>query len=347
MRYRLLATLIAASLLGPSFAQAATLAPEQRFRTLGDFSAKKPGRPARDVSGLACMPAANGVQRCLLINDEGSFAQFARIAENRITPDATLPIIGTEATPDTLGQPPQGICKMPGRFAELDGEAVAYADGAFYVAGSHGCSRKKGEFRLSSFHLARIKVDAEGTTTGKVELTYRLSDMLRRAGPAGAFFGRGLMDDNGLNIEGIAVTGDTLWAGLRAPSLGNRGFLVGASLKALFAPGHAQTTETPRIVELPAGSNRGIRDLAPLPDGRLLALLGPAQEQALPYSLMLIDPARPDAATSLGDLPARSGDKAESLTVLPPDDKGFAVLVGYDGPKNGHFESYRLPLEPR
>lgn len=347
MRYRLLATLIATSLLGASFAEATTLAPEQRFRTLGDFSAKKAGKPARDVSGLACMPAANGVQRCLLINDEGSFAQFARIAENRITPDATLAVIGSEASSDTLGQAPQGICKMPGRFAELDGEAVAYADSAFYVSGSHGCSRKKGEFRLSAFHLARIKVDAEGTATGKVELTYRLSDMLRAAGPAAPFFGRGLMDDNGLNIEGIAVIGDTLWAGLRAPSLGNRGFLIGASLKALFAPGRAPATEAPRVFELPAGNNRGIRDLAPLPDGRLLALLGPSQEQALPYSLMLIDPARPDAATTLGDLPGRGGDKAESLTVLAQDPKGLAVLVGYDGPKNGHFESYRLPLGPR
>lgn len=347
MRYRLFATLVATSLLSASIAQAATLAPEQRFRTLGDFSAKKAGKPARDVSGLACMPAANGTQRCLLINDEGSFAQFARIAENRITPDATLPIIGTEASSDTLGQPPQGICKMPGRFAELDGEAVAYADGAFYIAGSHGCSRKKGEFRLSSFHLARIKVDAAGSPAGKVERTYRLSDMLRTAGPAAPFFGRGLMDDNGLNIEGIAVVGDTLWAGLRAPSLGNRAFLVGASLKALFAPGHAPATEAPRVFELPAGSNRGIRDLAPLPDGRLLALLGPAQERALPYSLMLIDPAKPDASATLGDLPGRGDDKAESLTVLSPDGKGLAALVGYDGPKNGHFESYRLPIEAR
>uniref|UniRef100_A0A9E7ZZU3 DUF3616 domain-containing protein n=1 Tax=Bosea sp. NBC_00436 TaxID=2969620 RepID=A0A9E7ZZU3_9HYPH len=347
MRYRLLASLVAAALLGASLTQAATLAPEQRFRTLGDFSGKKPGKPARDVSGLACMPAANGTQRCLLINDEGSFAQFARIAENRIIPDATLPIVGDDASPDTLGQPPQGICKAPGRFAELDGEAVAYADGAFYVSGSHGCSRRKGEFRLSAFHLARIKVDAEGSPAGKVELTYRLSDMLRAAGPAGTFFGKSLMDDNGMNVEGIAVVGDTLWAGLRAPSLGNRGFLVGASLKALFAPGHAPATEAPRVFELPAGSNRGIRDLAPLPDGRLLALLGPAQEQSLAYSLLLVDPARPDLAMPLGDLPGRGGDKAESLTVLPQDGKGLAVLIGYDGPKNGHFESYRLPLETR
>lgn len=344
MRYRLLATLLATSLLGAAFAHAATLTPEQRFRTLGDFSAKKAGKPARDVSGLACMPVSNGARRCLLINDEGAFAQFAQVAENRITPGATLPIIGTEAAPDTLGQPPRDICRAAGRFAELDGEAVAYAEGAFYLAGSHGCSRNKGEFRLSAFHLARIKVDGDGAPTGRVELTYRLSDMLRRAGEAGAFFGKSLMDDNGLNVEGIAVIGDTLWAGLRAPSLGNRSFLVGASLAALFAPGHAAATEAPKLIALPTGPERGVRDLAALPDGRLLALLGPAQEQALPYSLALIDTGRPEAAAVLGELPSRGADKAESLTVLSPHHGGLTVLIGYDGPRNGHFESYRLPL---
>ena len=348
MRPRLVPLLVIA-FLGASCAQAVTLTPEQRFRTLGDFSARKPGKAARDVSGLACMPVANGARRCLLINDEGAFAQFAHVAENRITPGAILPIIGPEASPDTLGQPPQGICRTAGRFAELDGEAVAYADGAFYLAGSHGCSRNRGEFRLSAFHLARIKVDADGAPAGRVELTYRLSDMLRRAGEAGAFFGKGLMDDNGLNVEGIVVIGDTLWAGLRAPSLGNRSFLVGASLAALFAPGHAAATAPPKVLALPAGRDRGIRDLAPLSDGRMLALLGPAQDQSLPYSLMLVDTARPDVATLLGELPARGDSKAESLTVLAESRSALSVLIGYDGPKNGHFESYRLPLssEPR
>ena len=60
MRYRLFATFVAASLLGASLTQAATLAPEQRFKTLGNFSAKKTGRPARDISGLACMPTCDG-----------------------------------------------------------------------------------------------------------------------------------------------------------------------------------------------------------------------------------------------------------------------------------------------
>lgn len=343
---RHLAPVLAAAILilGAAASIAAPLEPLARLPADGNFSGRKPGKTAVDVSGLACMPVSNGVRRCLLINDEGSFAQFAEIAENRVTPGATLPIIGDRAAPDTLGTPPSGICGKPGRFAELDGEAVAYADGAFYVAGSHGCSRRRGEFRLSSFHLARIRVDAEGKPSDKVELTYRLGDALRRAGPAGDYFGKALADANGLNVEGIAVSGATLWAGLRAPSLDNRSFLVGVSLTALFAAGHAPLSEAPQVLPVSGGPDRGIRDLAPLPDGRLLALVGPAQEQAVPYSLLLADPRRPDTARVLGELPERGRLKAESLTVLGYERDRLDVLVGYDGARNGGFETYRLRL---
>jgi hypothetical protein len=252
MRHPSLRALAAALWLAAVPAVAETLVPVGRLNADGDFAGKK-GRTAEDVSGLACMPGPSGARRCLLINDEGGFAQFALIAENRITPGATLPIIGEAPAAATLGRPPGPLCKAPGAFAELDGEAVAYADGAFYVAGSHGCSRKKGEFRLSSFHLARIRVDAAGSPSGGVELSYRLSDMLKLAGAAAPYFGRSLMQEDGLNIEGIAVTGETLWAGLRAPSLGGRAFILAASLSALFAPGHEPAGVPPRLIAVPVG----------------------------------------------------------------------------------------------
>jgi len=344
MTKRLAAALGAFVLLVSGSAFATTLTPEQRMRANGDFSGKKAGKAAMDLSGLACMPSATGTLRCLVINDEGSFAQFAQIAENRITPGATAPILGDKASDTTLGTPPRNICRSPGAFAELDGEAVTYAGGAFYIAGSHGCSRRKGEFRLSAFHLARLKVDEAGAPSGQVELTYRLSDMLRQAGEAAPFFGKALSDENGLNLEGVAVTGTTLWAGLRAPSISDRAFLVGAPIEALFAPGQAPAVATPNVVPIAAGRNRGIRDLAALPDGRLLALVGPAQEQPLPYALLLVDPARPGDTRALGDLPVRSGHKAEAVTILGQRAGGLDVIVGYDGGKNGAFERYHIPL---
>lgn len=344
MSSRLLSLLFVSALLCPVAAAATTLKPEQRLRADGDFSGKKPGKTAVDLSGLACMPSATGTLRCLVINDEGSFAQFAQIAENRITPGATVPLIGDKADSTTLGTPPSGICKEAGAFAELDGEAVTFSAGAFYVAGSHGCSRQKGVFRLSAFHLARLKVDEAGSPSGKVELTYRLSDMLRQAGEAAPYFGKALMDENGMNLEGVAVTGSILWAGLRAPSLAGKAFLVGAPVDALFAPGNAPATVVPTVIAIPADHDRGIRDLAALPDGRLLALVGPAAEQALPYSLLLIDPVKPEGTKALGDLPAHSGLKAEAVTILGQRGSRLDVIIGYDGAKNGAFERYRLPL---
>jgi hypothetical protein len=344
MSSRLLSLLFAATLLNPVIVAAATLKPEQRLRADGDFSGKKAGKTAVDLSGLACMPSATGTLRCLVINDEGSFAQFAQIAENRVTPGATVPLIGDKPSDAALGTPPSGICKEAGAFGELDGEAVTFSAGAFYVAGSHGCSRHKGEFRLSAFHLARLKVDEAGSPSGKVELTYRLSDMLRRAGDAAPYFGKALNDENGMNLEGVAVTGPILWAGLRAPSLAGKAFLVGAPVEALFAPGQAPATVVPTVIAIPADPDRGIRDLAALPDGRLLVLVGPAADQALPYSLLLVDPIKPDATKALGDLPARPGLKAEAVTILGQRGGRLDVIVGYDGAKNGGFERYRLPL---
>jgi len=324
---------------GPAFAQ--TLVPQAQMSSSGDFIGRK-GKVAADVSGLACMPGPSGARRCLLINDEGGFAQFAQLAENRITPGATLPILGSAAAAATLGRAPTGLCREAGAFAELDDEAVTYADGAFYVAGSHGCSRNKGQFRLSAFHLARLRVDADGAPSSGVELTYRLSDLLRRAGPAAPFFGKALMQDNGLNLEGIAVIGDTLWVGLRAPSLRERAFLVGGSLADLFAGGHEPAGGAPQIVEIAIGAERGIRDLAALNDGRLLALTGPAQDHDLPFEIVLVDPRTQDAPRNLGALRKMRGAKAESITVLAENDGQLDVLIGYDGSRNGGFELYRL-----
>ncbi|MEN5082728.1 DUF3616 domain-containing protein [Bosea sp. TWI1241] len=344
MSPRLIALLLA-SVLPALPAAAETLTPYQRLRADGDFSGSKAGgKPAVDLSGLACMPAATGTLRCLVINDEGSFAQFASIAENRVKPGATVPLIGDEASDATLGTPPRDLCRAPGPFAEFDGEAVTYAEGAFYIAGSHGCSRRKGEFRLSAFHLARLKVDEAGAPSGKVELTYRLSDVLRRADEVSGYFGKDLDGENGLNVEGVAVTGATLWAGLRAPSLTDRAYLVGAPVEALFAPGKAAATVMPTVLAIPAGKDRGVRDLAALRDGRLLALVGPSQEQAQPYALLLVDPARPTGSRLLGTLPSRPGHKAEAVTILGQRGSRLDVIVGYDGARNGGFEHYRIPL---
>jgi hypothetical protein len=115
---------------------------------------------------MACMPASNGQRTCLVINDENKHAQFVTIRDDRMTVGAPITLIGDAPDPKTSGTPPKTTCEKADGFDNLDGEGVAYSEPHFYVVGSHGCSRKKGKFRLSSFILARVRVDRQGKPAG-------------------------------------------------------------------------------------------------------------------------------------------------------------------------------------
>ncbi len=200
---------------------------------------------------------------------------------------------------------------------------MAYADRTFYVVGSHGCSRHGGEYRPSSFLLARIPPG--NGEAGTPKLSWRVADLLAAADEVAPYLGKPLdAGSSGLNIEGLAV--------------------VGSSTAELFKPGSEPTTSKPQLLAFAAGAQRGVRDLAPLADGRLLVLVGPAQEQDVPYAILLLDPADPAGASELGQLPRRKDAKAEARTVLAEGRDELRVLVGYDSVKNGGFEEYRLKL---
>jgi hypothetical protein len=332
----------------------------------GDFEGKKEGKSAKDLSGVACMPArSDGTRLCLFVNDENRHAQFGMLKNGAITPGEPLPLIGEEPSDQTLGTPPETQCPVNnGEFAEFDGEGVAYSAPYFYIVGSHGCSRKGGEFRLSSFMLARVRVDAEGRPAGPdgeplpqedwgdaVETTYRLSDYLAKAGKPGAFFGKSLDEtENGLNIEGLAVDRERVLVGLRAPALSDAAYLVAAEIADLFRAGHEPAQGKPEVMPIKLGKRMGIRDLSGLPDGRLLVLAGPTQEQALPYQLFLVEPgkgAKPKLLAKLEPMESEEDEpvKAEAITVLSADSGELRVLILFDGTENGAPREMRLRLD--
>ena len=332
----------ALGLLATHAARAEVLKPERKVEATADFAGKKPRKTAKDISGIACRPPAGGEYRCLVVNDESKAAQFATLTQGSIKPGRSLPLVGDTA-PAAAGRQPAIGCPKQGGFGEFNGEGVAYADRVFYVVGSHGCSRHSGEYRPSSFLLARIP--SSNGETGTPELSWRVADLIAAADEVAPFVGKALDEtSNGLNIEGLAVVGDRLWLGLRAPALNGRAFLVGGSVAELFKPGSEPVTGKPQLLAFQAGAQRGVRDLAPLADGRLLVLVGPAQEQEVPYAILLLDPAAPAAVRELGQLRPREDAKAEALTVLAQERGELRVLVGYDGVKNGGFEEYRLKL---
>lgn len=330
----------------------------QTYELAGDLWA--PGKDetgnkkvAEDISGIACVDLGAGKRRCLLVNDEGGKAQFVIIVGRTIEPKKRVDLIGEGPNPETLGRQPKGPgCPDPKqRFKELDGEGVAYAAPYFYVTGSHGCARRAKAFTLSAMLLARIRVTDEGKpdvaegedAEAAVETTWRLGDALARAETVNAHFLKDLTDENGLNIEGLAVVGDTLYAGLRAPSLGGKAFLVAVSVEALFAKGHESYTGTPRVIPIEVGEGAGIRDLSVLPDGQLLVLTGPAQFQDIPYRLFRFDPKGPTGPAPLGRLApldeSEKRGKPEAITMVGKD----RVLVFFDSLKNGAPRSYTVP----
>jgi hypothetical protein len=322
--------------------------------------------PAVDISGIACTTNTGSLRRCLVINDEDRSAQLATLDGDRLIGGPRIKLIGKKASADTLGHKPKAhdCSDGEGKFKDLDGEGVAFERPYFYVVGSHGCSRNSDKFRLSSFLLARVRIDDDGrivapdgsiveprkSTKDHVETTYGLANALEIAPRVASYFAKDLDEKiNGLNIEGIAVVNGRLFAGLRAPVLEREAFLVSVDAGKLFARGSHLSTSDVDVIGLRLGKDMGIRDLAPVGDGRLLVLAGPAQKQQdVPYGLFLVDPAHPEKPTFLATLKRvgskKEPGKAEAVLVLRVDANTMNVLVLFDSLENGGPREYRIPL---
>jgi hypothetical protein len=347
---------------GGADAQQTSPIPLKRMTVQGGFAVSE--GTATDISGMACLPEG-APRKCLLINDQNKNAQFATIDDDRMVVGDPVPLIGSEPDPRTLGRPPDETCEKSDDFKDLDGEGVAYAAPYFYVAGSHGCGRTKAKFRLSSFILARVRVNRQGQPLDRadrppardkfaqaVETTYRVSDLLKRAGKAAEFFGKDLESANGLNIEGVAVLGDTIWFGLRGPVRKNKtAYLVSGDIDDLFKAGNKRSKAKPEVVSIEL-DGLGIRDLAPLPDKRLLVVAGAAHGPEVPFKLFVVDPAK-ETVTPIGTLAAvtqqvdgemKTG-KAEGVTILETTADTTQIVVLFDGLPNGapHLANISIP----
>jgi hypothetical protein len=182
-----------------------------------------------------------------------------------------------------------------------------------------------------------------------VTLTYRLGDILGRAEGVGDYFGKDLDEDNGLNLEGLVVTGGRLIAGLRAPAEGKDAYLITTEVEPLFAPGNERASGEAEVIAVPLGKQTGIRDLTALPDGRLLILAGPAQEQLVPYRLFLAE-AKPDAEpvhlTDIETPETEDGERSRAEALIPLSQKGaeLRLLVLFDGLPNGGAREITVTL---
>ena len=238
-----------------SVLQSAELTQPQKLLTPNHFAISTGDKEPRGISGMACLGGNSDAEReCLVINDEEPFGQVARLSIDKLTavppPQGRVTFIKDQDMGEgVLGTMPEVHCPgTPKGFEDLDGEGVAFArnsagPGYLYVSGSHSCSGK-GHFKPSNYILARFKVDGPNSVRGNaepvVERTWRLSDALRQS-EIGNDFGK--EKTIGTNIEGIAVIGDRLYAGLRTPVRDGHAYIVSAPIEDLFAPEHSAPEE--------------------------------------------------------------------------------------------------------
>jgi hypothetical protein len=194
----------------------------------------KDGKKSTDISGIACSTAEGFPRSCLIIDDNLQSAQFVIVHNRKLIAGDLVRLISS---------------KYKGKLLELDGEGVAYADGYYYVMGSHGYPRDR-EHKLdpitdkirariaASSQIVRVTAHADAPTimaTGKLRAIIAANPVLS------PFLDRRL-EMNGLTIEGVAVKGGRLFAGFRAPSLDNgRAAVLSVRLGALYGPSRCET----------------------------------------------------------------------------------------------------------
>lgn len=294
----------------------------------------KKDKKAEDVSGFSCSTTTGFPRTCLVIDDNIQAAQIITLEDGKLLAGAMVPLISNT---------------FDGKALELDGEGVAFADGAFYVIGSHGHPRDKDHeldptndaervaaHIAAASQIAKVTINTGGTAT--VETTaLSLAKTIQNQLELKDFAGKRL-DENGLTVEGIAIKDGQLFAGFRGPLLaGGHAAVLAVSLEGLATGGDLKS----KVFKLPLGEGIGIRDLARDGD-RILVLAGPGPDTAGAYTIFSWDGAG-DTVTSLvylTDIPD-AGDTRKAEVILPLADKKFLIL--FDGEKEGGALAITLP----
>ncbi len=290
-----------------------------------------------ELSGWASLDGRG----CLVVSNETRCAEIGYLS----------------ATPWTLTAGPEIPLTPPGGPDECDFEAVAVdpASGNFYVLGSHAVAKKKGKPRLEQQCLFKLPADpktklpdpAKASEFKSVSLTAWLAQLPEIAPSIGK-----PLQQNGLNLEGLACRDGKLFIGCRAPHLAGRTPVLEVPAEALFTLPAAQWP-APKVHLLPLGKTFGVRDLVPTKEG-ILILAGEAgsipSESFLRsenyttddnFTLYFWPPQDPRPPARVGNLPIVKG-KAEGLLVHEETDSTITIVVLYDGSYNGMPRVFKL-----
>lgn len=286
-----------------------------------------------DLSGIA----AADRRHCLIGSDESFYVQPGVINFETKRIESRRPIALPLVSEDT-------------EQVEVDIEGVSYSnrEKAYFVVGSHGVGKKKGDLQPERHAVHRIPWD-EKRNEVNVHGIKRASLMpWILATPKLAPFVNRALQQNGLNIEGLACLEEMLYFGLRSPNKKGKSFVIELSVSELF-------DGRPRALivhELKVGEGRGIRELVSVKGGFLI-LTGNSSAEAtkkIPETLA----EGPDEHFDLffwdgtHDLPEvigalqKTGGKAEGMLVLDETKTHIDLLILYDSLPGGLPVSLRI-----
>lgn len=323
----------------------------RELAVIGDFRSAETS-VATDLSGIAsAAPLSRRRRKCLVVDNEGLFAQFATLDLDAatLTADALVPLLPTDRDAlSAVGSAPDDGDPGPDRYI-LDGEGVAWLGRHYYITGSHSIhdwvtpeGNKRADYRRSAHLVARVNRYGR-----RPELSYRLNELLQRRKSFSPYFLKSPNKRDGINIEGLAAWRRRLYFGFRTPTIDGNALLLSVRAAALFTSGADLDAKTIRV---PLGRGVGIRDLAMLPDGRLLILAGPSADTFEGFAINLFDRKR-RTVRRLGVLAPIEGDKVEGLLLAShaPNPDGSAkteLLVLSDHPANGRPRLFSLDIPP-
>ena len=323
-----------------------------------DLGKKKTLKTRQSVSGIACNLNAQQQRVCLLAFDEGVEARYATVSDQRLVADPEVVVLRTA-----------------GAGSELDAEGAATDGRYFYVTGSHSAKRSDCASNPESRHVIRFRLDPatgralrspannpQGALVDYAD-TGRLWDIMQAQPTLAAHVGErkclgseppskapSLAGQQGVNIEGLAVRGGTLYFGFRGPVVsdksdaGSVAKVLAVNADALFAGGEPQAA----VTSIALGAHRGIRDMVAVKTG-LLLLAGPDDSAANKdvgwtvawwdgkASGQIVTP-KVLAILDLSGVKLRGCDeelKPEAITVLEETPEAYKLLVLSDGMCDG------------
>jgi hypothetical protein len=278
-----------------------------------------------NLSGIACLSDKS----CLVGADEGRAVQMVELSRTAKTLKVvrTIPLL------------------QSGK--EIDIEAIAAEGDSYYIIGSHGISKKRGEQQSNRFRIFRLKVDRETGIPAGVDVA-SLSAILRADAVLGEHFQMPLQQ-SGVNVEGLAVRNGRLFVGFRGPNLGGFAFVMEIAAADVF---EAKPKPQYTLHKLRLGKGLGIREIVAAKSGFLIiagnAGSEPSEkftesenyEEDREFSLVFWN-GKGFEVHHIGPIPDPPG-KAEAMTILEETASEITALILFDGPQGGRPSVYRL-----